>query len=76
MKIPYSDHPVIIKSELGRCQHFYLGILGKEPDPSNGRCAAKAAHQEINIHCKKQEFLSAATSLPTADSGLLPHYGG
>ena len=63
MKIDHLDHLVITTQDLEKCLHFYVDILGMEPEESNGRHAVKFGNQKINIHCKKAEFLPAARNV-------------
>lgn len=60
MKIHHLDHLAITTADLELCLHFYVDILGMEPDLSNGRCALKFGNQKINVHRRKEEFLPAA----------------
>ena len=54
------DHLVITTRNLQDCLHFYVDVLGMEPDFSNGRCAVRFGTQKFNIHTNKAEFLPAA----------------
>ena len=63
MKIDHLDHLVITTQNLDRCLHFYVDILGMEPDDSNNRYAVKFGNQKFNIHRKKAEFLPAARNV-------------
>ena len=53
------DHLVITTRNLQDCLHFYIDVLGMEPD-SNGRYAVRFGTQKFNIHTRKAEFLPAA----------------
>jgi catechol 2,3-dioxygenase-like lactoylglutathione lyase family enzyme len=63
MKIKKFDHIVITTQDLEKCLHFYVDILGMEPDIRNDRYAVKFGEQKINIHRKKAEFLPAARNV-------------
>lgn len=63
MKIKRFDHIVITTQDLEKCLHFYVDILGMEPDNRNGRHAVRFGEQKINIHCRKAEFLPAARNV-------------
>ena len=54
------DHLVITTRNLQDCLHFYIDVLGMEPDFSNGRYAVRFGTQKFNIHTRKAEFLPAA----------------
>ena len=63
MNIRRFDHLVITTGDLERCLHFYVDVLGMEPEMGNGRCAVRFGDQKINIHRKKGEFLPAARNV-------------
>ena len=60
MKIDRLDHLVITTADLAKCLHFYVDILGMEPEERDGHYAVRFGEQKINIHRKKAEFLPAA----------------
>ena len=62
MKIDRFDHIVITTADLERCLHFYVDILGMEPDRRGDRFAVKFGNQKINIHRRPAEFLPAASN--------------
>ena len=63
MKIDHLDHLVITTQNLDSCLHFYVDILGMEPDDRHNRYAVKFGNQKFNIHRKKAEFLPAARNV-------------
>ena len=63
MKIDHLDHLVITTRDLRSCLHFYVDILGLEPEEHDGHYAVKFGDQKINIHRRKAEFLPAARNV-------------
>ena len=70
MTVDHLDHLVITTQDLEKCLHFYVDILGMEPDDTGGRWSLRFGEQKINIHRRKAEFLPAARNVTYGSQDL------